>query len=188
MSNLDGKKQHILGVVMLAVTAIFWGGGFVLSSQLRASSFYNTPALLNAVRFTLATLLLLAIFNRRILFNKHVLLYGAVGGVLLFGGFMLQTSALTYTTPAHSGFFTAAYVVFVPFTTWIVYKKRPALAMFLGAFVALCGLIVLNLKNQSMPQGSWKGDLMTLGSALCFALQIIWTDVLLTKTKRTACS
>lgn len=183
MTILNDKKQHIIGIVMLAVTAIFWGAGFVLNSQLRASSFVNAPALLNAVRFTVATVLLLAVFNRRIKFGKWELLYGAVGGALLFGGFMLQTAALKYTTPAHSGFFTAAYVVFVPFITWIVYKKRPNAAMFIGVLVALVGLLVLNLKRETMPEKNWVGDLMTLASALCFALQIVWTDVLLKEKK-----
>ena len=183
MNDLSNKKQHILGVVMLGITALFWGAGFVLNSELRASSFANTPALLNAVRFGVATLLLLAVFNRRLRFNKHILLYGAVGGVLLFGGFYLQTAALSYTTPAHSGFFTASYVIFVPFTTWIVYKKRPGAAMLVGAVVALAGLVVLNLRSETLSEGSWKGDLMTLACALCFALQIVWTDVLLVKNK-----
>ena len=168
---------------MLSLTTIFWGAGFVLNAQLRQSSFEHAPALLNAVRFAVATLLLLAVFNRKIRFNKHTLLYGAVGGALLFGGFMLQTAALTYTTPTHNGFFTAAYVVFVPFIAWIVYKKRPSWVLFVGACVAVCGLVILNLKNETLPPEAWKGDLMTLGCALCFALQIVWTDVLLTKNK-----
>ena len=183
MNKSDNKKQHIVGIVMLSVTALFWGAGFVLNAQLRASSFANMPALLNAVRFGVATLVLLAVFNRRIRFGKRELLYGAVGGVLLFGGFYLQTAALAYTTPAHSGFFTATYIVFVPFITWIVYKKRPSLTMLVGALVAVCGLILLNLSNEATPVDCWKGDLMTLGCALCFALQIVWTDVLLAKNK-----
>lgn len=183
MTNIYGKKQHILGILMLTVTTVIWGAGFVLNAELRASSFANAPALLNAVRFGMSALILLAVFNRRIRFNKHTLLYGAVGGALLFGGFLLQTIALGYTTPAHNGFFTAAYVVFVPFIAWIVYKKHPSWVMFLGAAVAICGLLVLNLKNETLPPDAWKGDLMTLGCALCFALQIIWTDVLLVKDK-----
>ena len=168
---------------MLALTTMIWGSGFVINAELRASSFANTPALLNAVRFGIAALCLLAVFNRKIRFNKRTLFHGAVGGALLFGAFMLQTVALSYTTPAHNGFFTAAYVVFVPFITWIVYKKRPSWILFIGAGVAICGLLVLNLKSETLPQGSWKGDLLTLGCAICFALQIIWTDILLTKNK-----
>ena len=183
MSNTDNKKLHIVGILMLVMTTIIWGAGFVLNAELRARSFANTPALLNAIRFGVAALLLLAAFNRKLHFSKYLLLYGAIGGALLFGGFMLQTAALKYTTPAHNGFFTAAYVVFVPFATWLVYKKRPSWVLFVGVAVAIGGLIILNVKNEALPPEAWKGDLMTLACALCFAVQIIWTDVLLTKNK-----
>ncbi|MCH5159932.1 MAG: DMT family transporter [Clostridiales bacterium] len=183
MENLYGKKQHICGILMLTVTTLIWGAGFVLNAELRASSFVNASALLNAVRFGVSTLILLAVFNRRIRFDKYTLLYGAVGGALLFGGFLMQTIAFSYTTPAHNGFFTTAYVVFVPFIAWIIYKKRPSWAMFLGTGIAICGLLVLNLKHETLPDGSWKGDLLALGCALCFAFQIMWTDVLLAKNK-----
>lgn len=168
---------------MLTVTTLIWGAGFVLSAELRASSFADAPALLNAVRFGVSTLILLAVFNRRIRFDKHSLLYGAVGGALLFGGFLLQTIAFSYTTPAHNGFFTASYVIFVPFIAWIVYRKRPNWVMLVGVAVAVCGLLVLNLKKETLPQNYWKGDLMALACALCLALQIIWTDFLLVKNK-----
>lgn len=179
----NNKKLHILGIAMLATTAIFWGLGFVLNAELRNSSFANAPALLNAVRFGVSALCLLAIFNKKLQFNKRVLLYGAVGGALLFGGFLLQTIALAYTTPAHNGFFTTSYVIFVPFIAWIVSKKRPSVAMIVGAVVAVGGLLILNLKNETLPPDSWKGDLMTLACAICFALQIVFTDALLSKNK-----
>ncbi len=58
------KKQHILGFIMLSMTAIFWGAGFVLNDQLLTSSFQNTPNLLNAVRFVVSAIALLAIFAK----------------------------------------------------------------------------------------------------------------------------
>ena len=183
MDSISNKKQHILGIVMLAAASMFWGAGFVLNAQLRASSFENMPGLLNAIRFGGATLCLLAVFNKRIKCNKNTLLCGAVAGALLFGGFLLQTTALKYTTPAHNGFFTAAYVIFVPFISWVVHKKRPSWTMIVGAVVAIGGLLVLNFKKETLPPDAWKGDLITLGCALCFALHIIWLDVCLTKNK-----
>ena len=183
METVSSKKQHILGIVMLAVASVFWGSGFVLNAQLRASSFENMPGLLNAIRFGVAALCLLAVFNRRVICNKRILLCGAVCGALLFGGFLLQTVALRFTTPAHNGFFTAAYVIFVPFISWIVHKKRPSWVSMVGAVVAIGGLLVLNFKKETLPPDAWKGDLITLGCALCFALHIIWLDVCLTKYK-----
>ena len=177
-------KHHTIGLVLLSLTAIFWGAGFVLNAQLLDKIFGDTPALLNAFRFVIATLFLLAIFNKKIRFNKDILLYGGVAGLFLFAGFMLQTIGQKYTAPSHSGFFTASYAMFVPFIVWIAYKKRPSWIMFLGVAVAIVGLIVLNFKQEEAYSNKmWLGDLLTTISAVMFALQIFWTDYSLKKGK-----
>ena len=181
---LKVNKQHTIGLIMLAMTAIFWGAGFVINDQLLSATFFNTPSLLNALRFVFSTLCLLAIFNKRIKFNKYVLLYGGLGGALLFAGFLMQTIGQKYTTPSHSGFFTASYVMFVPFISWIAYKMRPRWIMFVGVAVAIVGLVVLNFKNDDMgAKNTWIGDVVTIICAVMFALQIFWTDYSLKKGK-----
>ncbi len=178
------KKQHILGFIMLSMTAIFWGAGFVLNDQLLTSSFQNTPNLLNAVRFVVSAIALLAIFAKRLKFNKHSLLYGLAGGAMLFVGFTLQLIGLKYTTPSHNGFFTAAYIVFVPFIAWIIYKKRPVWTMFAGVTVAIAGLLILNLFGQNdQIEETTLGDILTLVGSLMFAMQIAWSDFALKKQK-----
>lgn len=181
--QLTGKQKHNLGVVMLAMTAMFWGAGFVVIEQMLDVSFYNTPALINAIRFSVATLCLLAIFNKKIRFNKHVLLYGGIGGLMLFAGFLLQIIGQKYTTPSHSGFFTATYVAFVPFIAWIVYKRRPSWVTFCGIALAIVGFVVLNFSNSEATDNTWIGDILTLSGAVMFALQIVWADYALKKSK-----
>ena len=177
-------KQHSIGLIILTMTAIFWGAGFVLNDQLLDAAFFNTPSLLNALRFCIATLCLLAVFNRKIRFNKQILFYGGLGGIMLFVGFLSQTIGQKYTTPSHSGFFTAAYVMFVPFISWFAYRKRPRIIMFVGAAVAIIGLVVLNFKNNDMgAEKMWLGDILTILCAVMFALQIFWTDYSLKKNK-----
>ena len=171
------KKSHAIGLVMLLMTALFWGAGFVLNDQLLDAAFYDTPSLLITLRFGIAALCLLALFNKRIRFNKRILLYGGVGGVLLFAGFLTQTIGQKYTVPSHSGFFTASYVMFVPFITWIAYKKRPGWFSFVGAAVAVVGLVVLNFKSDDLGANNVLiGDVLTVSCAIMFALQIFWTD------------
>lgn len=178
------NKQHTIGLILLSMTAIFWGAGFVLSDQLLKAAFSNTPSLLNSLRFCIATVCLLAVFNKKIRFNKKILLYCGLGGVLLFAAFLSQTIGQNYTTPSHSGFFTASYVMFVPFISWIAYKKRPRAISFVGVAVAIVGLIVLNFKIDDMgAKKTWIGDLLTIFCAMMFALQIFWTDYSLKKNK-----
>ena len=173
--------MHLVGLIMLSVVALFWGAGFVLNAQL-LGSFGNTPSLLNALRFGISALCLLAVFNRRIRFTKATLLYGSVGGALLFVGFLCQLVGMKYTSPSHSGFFTAFYIVLVPFIAWAVYRRRPHWSVFVGAAMAIGGLLLLNTTG-SNKGASWKGDLITLASALTFALQIVWADFALKRNK-----
>lgn len=167
---------------MLIAVAIFWGAGFVLNAQLLKPAFNNTPSLLNAVRFGVSALCLLAVFNKKIRFNKHILLYGGVGGALLFVGFLLQVVGIKYTSPSHSGFFTAFYAVLVPIVAWIAYRKRPHWVTFAAVALAVGGLLLLNFTGGEQG-GNWKGDVITLAGALMFALQIVWSDWVLKNNK-----
>ena len=176
------KKQHILALVMLSLTAVAWGAGFVLNDQLLSKFFYHTPLLFNTIRFALSAVLLVAIFCTKLSLDKRSLLYSALGGVFLFAAFALQVYGLKYTTPAHSGFFTAGYIVFVPFVVWAMCKKRPSATTLCGVVVAICGLAILNL-NGDKEHGNdiLLGDMITLASALMFSLQIVWSEISLQK-------
>lgn len=180
------KKQHITGLAMLSITAILWGAGFVLNDNLLKSAFADTPNLINTIRFGIATLLLGVVFARKLKFNRDIVLYASLGGLMLFGGFTLQLLGLQRTTPSHNGFFTASYVVFVPFVAWILRKKRPSWVMFLGVSVAIAGLAILNLNTNGVDapvSETIVGDLLTLACALLFACQIALTDYVYAKDK-----
>lgn len=161
---------------MLFMTAIFWGAGFVLNDNLLAV-FNSAPNLINTIRFGVAAILLGIVFARKLRFNRKTLLYAGIGSVMLVGGFTLQLIGLKYTTPSHNGFFTVAYVIFVPFFSWIFRKKRPSVISLVGVGVALAGLAILNIDGQSVGVAETiVGDLLTLAGALLFAAQMAWTD------------
>lgn len=173
-----GKKQHIAGLIMLSMTAVFWGAGFVINNDLLNASFNDTPNLINTIRFGLAAIVLGIVFARKLKFNRKTLLYAGVGATLLFFGFTLQLLGLKRSVPSHNGFFTAAYVVFVPFIAWIFRKKRPSWITFAGVGIAFVGLTILNLNtdNGVSVSDTAVGDLLTLAGAVMFAAQIALTD------------
>lgn len=167
---------------MLSLTALVWGAGFVLNDQLLETTFAKTPILLNAIRFGVSALVFPLIFWRKIKWNKQTLAYGAIGGVFLFVAFHLQLTGLNMSTPAHSGFFTAAYVVFVPFIAWAMLKKRPGVWTLVGVGVAIVGLALLNFDGGTVEfTNTLGGDMITLASALFFSLQIVWSEISLKK-------
>ena len=176
------RKLHLLGLIMLSATAIFWGAGFVVNDQLLTHSFGQTPNLINATRFTVSAIILALVFCRQLKLNKKTLLFGALGGAMLFAGFTLQIHGLKMSTPSHNGFFTAAYIIFVPFIAWLIFKKRPHWLMFVGMGIAIAGLVILNFFHaEDAKPNSAIGDALTLTGALLFAMQIVWTDLALKK-------
>lgn len=177
MANKE-RQQHILALVMLSFTALVWGVGFLFSDLLLQNGFNDLPITLNALRFSVAAVIVAIIFCRKVRLTKNTILYGVVGGAMLFGGFALQLVGLKYTTPASCGFFTASYVLYVPFLAWIFLKKRPSLLVVLGVIVALAGLAILNINVESPAKGDnvVLGNMLTLGGSLFFAAQIVWID------------
>ncbi|MBR2985586.1 MAG: DMT family transporter, partial [Clostridia bacterium] len=176
------KNKRILSLVMLGAVALIWGLGFVLADELLADGFAPVPGLQNAIRFGVGTLLLVIVLWKHIKLTKQTVLYGAIGGALLFGGFLLQLAGQKYITPAHCGFFTALYFVMTPFFAWIVYKKAPHYTVFVAVALAVVGLVVLNIGKMPTAEETL-GSMLTIAGATMFAIQIVFSDYLLKNDK-----
>ena len=153
---------------LLLITAI-WGGTFVTVKDALGSS--DTFTFL-ALRFALggAAGLLLA---RSQLRDLRVWRLGFGLGLLLFGGYALQTLGLETTTPARSAFITGLSVLFVPFVQWAINRVAPTLPTLVGVGLALAGLQMLTgfTPGSTLPIG----DLLTLGCAIVYAGHIVAT-------------
>lgn len=156
--------------VLLCITAIIWGSGFVASA---ISLDYLTPFQVLAGRFSIGVIILCILFNRRLKnISKSVLINGTIIGVFLYVAFSLQTIGLQYTTPSKNAFLTAVNVVIVPFISFVLYKRKVEKFEFIGAIIAIIGIAVLSLQ---MSFGINIGDLLTLGCAFGFAFHIYYT-------------
>ena len=184
MVNTD-KNKRILSLVMLIAVALVWGIGFVLADELLADGFAPVPGLQNALRFCIGTTLLVIVLWKHIKLTKQTILYGAIGGALLFGGFLLQLVGQTYITPAHCGLFTALYFVMTPILAWIVYKQAPHYTVFIAVALAVAGLVILNMGKMPTAEETL-GTILTVAGATMFAIQIVFADYLLKKNKITS--
>ncbi len=164
-------KDQWRAEVALAIVSLLWGSTFVLIKN----ALPNISTLLFlAMRFGLATVALWVIFrNRR--GGKPDLRAEIVGGILsglcLMVGYAMQTWGLELTTPAKSAFITGLYIVLVPLLAGVVYWKEPHPSEMLGVVVAGSGVMLLTLPDTRFQVSS--GDLLTLGCAVAFALQIL---------------
>ncbi|HLK49104.1 MAG TPA: DMT family transporter [Bryobacteraceae bacterium] len=155
----------------LAFNTLVWGATFTLvKSALRDVS----PVLFLALRFSLAAGALGALWfvtGRRPKTEGRTIRGGILAGILLFGGFLLQTLGLQFTTPPKSAFLTGLASVMVPLLGALVYRVKPQALEVLGVLVATTGLGLMTLDG---PVGSLgKGDLLTLLCAVAFAGHIV---------------
>lgn len=165
------KKQELLASLALVVTAVIWGGGFVATKN---GLGHITPFYLMAARFLIAFFLLSALFYKKVkTITKEDLKGGLTIGIFLFTAFTTQTIGLKYTTPAKQAFLTGTYVVMVPFLYWILYKKRPDIFSYLGAFLCFVGIATLTYSGSVLNLNL--GDTLTLVCALLYAGHIVAT-------------
>ena len=152
--------------VLLVTTTFIWGSTFVIVKGALSDS---SPFPFIAIRFILAGLLMSGFMARGRL--PRTALGPSLGlGVLLFGGFALQTWGLVFTTPSKSAFITGFGVILVPLISiHYGYPLRAANAG--GAVFGLLGLYFLVL-----PSGAGavnRGDVLTLLGAIAFAVHIV---------------
>jgi drug/metabolite transporter (DMT)-like permease len=170
---LRTRRQHALAVIVIALVAIAFGGGFAaMQTALRGGLSVGAAI---SVRFLLgaAALTLLLKFNR-VGFDRGSLRDGAVLGLLLVSIFWLQTDGLRFTTTAKSGLITSLYVPFTPVLAFFL-KERVKFSHGLGALLATVGMYLLVHVPGNVWNGWGRGDRETLLCALLCTFHVICT-------------
>jgi drug/metabolite transporter (DMT)-like permease len=162
----------------LGFNAVIWGTTFVL---VKGALHGISPVLFLVLRFSVATVALAVMFRGRWRgrtpqaprVTARTLATGAVIGLFLFAGYLLQTLGLQSTTAPKSAFLTGLAVVMVPLLAALVYRIRPRIWEVAGVLAATLGMGLMTLEG---PIGSIsRGDLLTFGCAIAFAAHIVAT-------------
>ena len=191
------RSVQIRHSVYLFIAAILWGTTFVAQSL---GMKYLGPFSYNMCRFLLgfAVLTPLGIFstlqNRRKTHSRmpassdtavhvykkksivsravYLLLAGCATGAALFAAGSLQQVGMVYTTVGKAGFLTALYILMVPILG-IFLGRHCSFLVWSGVGLALIGLYLLCVSGVSEIN---RGDVLMLGSAFSFAVQILCVD------------
>ena len=168
------KKRETMALAadfLCLLVAAIWGSGFIASQM--AIDANMSAALIMALRFTLAALVMLVVCLPKLKqIRLRDLKMGGLAGVFLFGAFYTQIVGQQNTTVSHCAFLTATNVVMVPFIVWAVSRQRPATKTFVLTATTLVGIGVLSITPGSFSLSFNYGDAMTLLCALLFALHI----------------
>lgn len=164
------KKYYV--EIGLILTAVIWGSGFPASA---IALEHYTPLQIMAVRFVVGAIILAVVFYKKLgHIHRSTVIKGSILGIVLYSAFVFQTVGLQYTTPSKNAFLTAINVIIVPLIGFLIYRKKLDKFEVLGAFIALIGVGFIALH---FPFSVNIGDLLTIGCAVLFAVQIYYTTV-----------
>jgi drug/metabolite transporter (DMT)-like permease len=160
---------RFLAVLSLILVATAWGASFALIKDILRDI---APEPFIAWRFAIAgvALCVIAFFRRQL--TRDLVAPSLLLGVLVFVGYLMQTHALRFISPARSAFLTGLYVVMVPFADRLVRRNAVPARAWAASLLAFLGTALLIGGFDARPVA---GDLLTVGCAVCFALHVIYT-------------
>ena len=171
-------KQQLRGTFALLFATVIWGSAFIAQS---VGMDLIGPFTFQAVRCGLAVVFLYPVSflferDRKNFITKwldpKLWKTGFVCGLALFAAAGLQQMGLVHTTAGKSGFITAMYIVLVPILGLFL-KQKPPISAWFSVLLAVAGLYLLSCVGVTEIN---IGDIMTLGCAFFFAVQITLVD------------
>ena len=174
-------KKRLSGSISLLLATIIWGSAFVSQS---IGMDHIGPYTFQAIRCTMATVGLLPfiwLFDRKKedgktflsrFRDKRLWIAGISCAIPLCIAVNLQQVALVWTDAGKAGFLTAMYILFVPILGLFL-KRRPSPIIPVCVLLGMAGLYVLSWSGNMTIS---VGDLLLLGCAVAFAVQILVVD------------
>ncbi len=174
-------KKQLKGSLLLLFATVIWGSAFVAQS---VGMDHIGPFTFQAVRCALAVVGLLPVIwlaDRRRTDGKTFLSRwcdkklwkaGILCAVPLFLAVNLQQVGIVSTDPGKSAFLTAMYIVMVPIIGLFL-RRRPSPLIPVSVLLATVGLYLLSCVGVTKIS---TGDILLLGCALMFAVQITFVD------------
>ncbi len=152
---------------MLVAATLIWGVTFVVIKDALSAA---TPLAFLAVRFAVAAVVLTPFTPLTTPFTRAELVAGAGLAALLGVGFATQAVGLVDTTPSRSAFIVGVSSVLAPPIAFAAVRERPS-PWALGAL--LLAAVGMYLLTDPRGGGLNRGDVWTLGTAVCFGGQIV---------------
>lgn len=163
-------NKKTLAYILIWLTTLIWGFGYIGVEDAIQGGWGTFPLIF--ARFLIAAIVLLPFsFKSKWWKNKGLVLEAALNGLVLFVAYVLQTIGQSMTSIANTSFLTVMWVVFIPIFLFISTKKKLEIKNYIGVVLAVVGAFVL-CSSQNMTAINL-GDVLVIGGAVCFAIQII---------------
>lgn len=172
-------KKQFQGSMSLLLATLIWGSAFIAQSM---GMELIGPFTFQTIRCGLAVVFLVPlslVFDkgnltqwRKKWLNPRLWKGGILCGCALFVAASLQQVGLVYTDAGKAGFITAMYIVLVP-VLGLFLKRKPPKSAVLSVILAVAGLYLLSCLGVTKIN---TGDLLLMGCALAYAVQITCVD------------
>ncbi len=185
------KRKSLVSSLLLVLTALVWGVGFVAQS---ASSETIGPYTFTSVRFIIASAVLFIVvilidklkkdkpklsIEEKKANRKLVWISGIITGFLLCVAANLQQVGIYMGAQAgKAAFLTATYIILVPIISLIIFRKRCSFTVWIGVLLSFFGLYLLCMTESFTFEIS---DIILLLCALAYSFQIMAIDHYVTK-------
>lgn len=175
VSASEGRRSSSLGVLLLIISSLLWGGEFVVAKDVLN---VLDPNWSNAIRTFFTSVLALIIWRKH--FKAATLQdwkRGTICGVMFGGAFALQIMGLELINAGINAFLSAAYIIIIPFVVWIIEKTRPAGKVFISAVIGIIGVAIMSVTGLSSGELSiGTGEILSLLSAIGYGGAIVSAD------------
>lgn len=161
---------------LLATVSIGWGTSYIFMKVLADTV---SPFTVVALRFGIAFLIMIVMFNQKLIsINIKMLSYSAIVGVLLCGIFISLMYGMKTTSASSAGFLTSTTVILVPVLQILIKRKLPRKEVIYGVITVSIGLALLTIKDDFTFA---LGSLLCLVAALLYGVHIIVTNYFVKK-------
>ena len=181
------KNKKLLGNSLLLFTAMIWGTAFVFQ---RVGMESIEPVTFNAARMALAAVFVGSVSfllwkkekksisqvrtaEERRRYTRNTVIGGVCCGCFLSIASILQQMGLVYTTAGKAGFITAMYILLVPITGCLLFRKRNTWLVWLAVLFGVAGMYFLCITEEFRLS---HGDTLICLCALFFTFHILCCD------------
>ena len=139
------RNVEVIASIVLAVVALVWGTTYAV---IKDTLSVVQPFSLMMFRFGFSALILSMMYLKKFKIIKSVdLKRGIIIGIFMFLAFYFLIVSIRFTTASKFSFIVGAYVLIVPFLSWIINKTKLDRYAIVGAILATIGLAFLTMEK-----------------------------------------
>lgn len=139
------RKVEVVASIILAVVALVWGTTYAV---IKDTLSVVQPFSLMMFRFGFSALILSLMYLKKFKTIKSVdLKRGIIIGIFMFLAFYFLIISIRFTTASKFSFIVGAYVLIVPFLSWVINKTKLDRYAIVGAILATIGLAFLTMER-----------------------------------------